>query len=78
MSIPDVAATVKESVVEIVTSTVKTSTFLQQYVASGAGSGVIISSDGTIITNNHVIEGATSITVRLSDGTEYEAGSDWQ
>ena len=81
MSIPDIAATVKESVVEIVTSTVKTSTFLQQYVASGAGSGVIISSDGTIITNNHVIEGATSITVRLSDGTEYDAeviGSDSQ
>lgn len=81
MSISDVAATVKDSVVEIVTSTVKNSTFLQQYVASGAGSGVIISADGTIITNNHVIDGATSITVRLNDGTEYAAelvGSDAQ
>ena len=40
---------------------------------SGLGSGVIISTDGTILTNNHVIEGATRIQVQLNDGTEYDA-----
>ena len=39
----------------------------------GAGSGVIISSDGTILTNNHVVEGATEVTVTLADKKEYVA-----
>ncbi|MGW0912084.1 S1C family serine protease [Streptomyces sp. NPDC002784] len=37
------------------------------------GSGVIITSDGEIITNNHVISGASSIKVTTSDGKEYSA-----
>ncbi|MEW6633724.1 MAG: DegQ family serine endoprotease [Pseudomonadota bacterium] len=37
------------------------------------GSGFIVSSDGTIVTNNHVIDGATSIKVTLDDGTELPA-----
>ncbi|CAM5440815.1 Serine protease OS=Streptomyces alboniger OX=132473 GN=CP975_16425 PE=4 SV=1 [Streptomyces alboniger] len=37
------------------------------------GSGVITKSDGEIITNNHVISGASSITVRTDDGKTYEA-----
>ncbi|NLZ39566.1 MAG: trypsin-like serine protease [Firmicutes bacterium] len=37
------------------------------------GSGVIISEDGYIVTNNHVIEGATEIYVTLGDGEEYKA-----
>jgi serine protease Do len=37
------------------------------------GSGVIITSDGTIVTNNHVIEGATDIKVDLSDRREFQA-----
>ncbi len=44
-----------------------------------SGSGVIVSSDGYIVTNNHVIDGATSITVTLSDHKNYKArviGSD--
>ncbi len=47
--------------------------FLNQTVALGSGSGIIISSDGYIVTNNHVIDNATEVTVTLSDGTEYEA-----
>jgi serine protease Do len=39
----------------------------------GLGSGVIMSEDGYIVTNNHVIDGADSITVRVMDGEEYEA-----
>ena len=37
------------------------------------GSGFIISSDGLIVTNNHVIDGATTVTVRFADGTEHDA-----
>lgn len=51
----------------------------RQMNAQGSGSGIIYSEDGYIITNYHVIENATSVTVTLSDGTEYEAqivGSD--
>ena len=40
---------------------------------NGVGSGVIISADGTVITNNHVVEGADSVTVKLSDGREFKA-----
>jgi len=38
-----------------------------------SGSGVIISPDGYILTNNHVVEGATELVVILSDGTEIPA-----
>ncbi|MFF8959325.1 S1C family serine protease [Streptomyces sp. NPDC014894] len=37
------------------------------------GSGVVISSDGEIITNNHVVSGAQTVSVRLSDGESYTA-----
>ncbi len=43
----------------------------QQQVAGG--SGFLISADGFIVTNNHVIKDATQITVTLNDGREYEA-----
>lgn len=39
---------------------------------TGSGSGVIITSDGYIVTNNHVVEGASGLKVYLQDGTEYE------
>ena len=44
-----------------------------QYIASGAGSGVIVRADGYIITNSHVIAGAKDITVRLKNGESYAA-----
>ena len=40
---------------------------------TGAGSGVIISADGYIVTNNHVVDGADELTVSLSDNKEYSA-----
>lgn len=40
---------------------------------AGSGSGIILRSDGYIITNSHVIEDADSVTVVLSSGEEYEA-----
>jgi serine protease Do len=45
----------------------------QQRPRSGMGSGFIISGDGYIVTNNHVVEGADSVLVRLSDRREFDA-----
>lgn len=73
MSVADVAAMTADSVVEITTETVTTNGWMGQMVESGAGSGVIISEDGYIVTNNHVIEDASKITVRLRNGQEYAA-----
>ncbi|MBQ7994132.1 MAG: trypsin-like peptidase domain-containing protein [Solobacterium sp.] len=75
MTIADVAAKASPSVVEIVTEVTQQSYgfFGGTYTAQAAGSGVIISTDGYIITNNHVVEDANSITVTLYDGKEYEA-----
>lgn len=73
LSNQEIVEAVKNTIVEITTSSVQNNSFLQQYVSSGAGSGVIISKDGLIITNAHVIEGATDIKVRTADGTEYPA-----
>lgn len=42
-------------------------------VQSGLGSGVIISEDGYIVTNNHVIDGADKLEVLLNDNSTYEA-----
>ncbi len=39
----------------------------------GGGSGIIFKEDGTILTNNHVVKGASKITVKLSNGKEYTA-----
>ena len=71
-SVTEVYHAVAASVVEITTETVQTSMW-GQYVSSGAGSGVIIEKSGIIVTNYHVIEGAKTVTVRLTDGSEYSA-----
>ncbi len=42
-------------------------------VVSGLGSGFIISPDGYVVTNYHVVKGAEKVTVKLSNGDEYEA-----
>ena len=76
----DIVKKTADSVVEIATEGTVTGSFARQYVTKGAGSGVIISSDGYIVTNHHVIENANTITVTLRDGTTtYDAtliGSD--
>lgn len=45
----------------------------REYRSVGAGSGIIISEDGYILTNSHVVSGATSVQVTLSDDTTYDA-----
>ena len=63
-----------EAVVNINTQVTAYDWFLQPYVQDGgSGSGSIIDKRGYILTNVHVIEGATKIYVSLFDGTQYEA-----
>lgn len=80
MSLVDISAAVQPSVVAITTEQmVATNSWFGNYVQSGAGSGVIISQDGYILTCAHVVSGANTITVELSDGSSYSAtvvGSD--
>lgn len=71
-SVADVADKVSESVVSIVTSTKSMNFFGQSVDSSAAGTGIIATSDGYIITNKHVINGAHKVTVILDDGTKYE------
>lgn len=73
MSVKDVVSNTTNSVVEITTESVSNDQFMQQAVTEGAGSGVIVTKDGYIVTNNHVVEGASKISVRTKDGTSYEA-----
>ncbi|MBR5322469.1 MAG: trypsin-like peptidase domain-containing protein [Clostridia bacterium] len=72
-TVATVAAVTLPSVVEIRTEAVVNNSFYGQYVTEGAGSGVVISKDGYIVTNNHVISGASNITVRFTNGDEYKA-----
>ena len=63
-----------EAVVNINTQVTAYDWFLQPYVQDGgSGSGSIIDKRGYILTNVHVIDGATKIYVSLFDGTQYEA-----
>ncbi|MEF2784082.1 MAG: trypsin-like peptidase domain-containing protein [Clostridium sp.] len=73
LSYADIAKETMDSVVEIQTETMSTNKLFAQAVESGAGSGVILSEDGYIVTNNHVIEGANTITVKTRDGKSYNA-----
>ena len=73
LSIQEIVAKNENSVVAITTESVTTDTWLGQYVTKGAGSGVIISADGYIATNNHVIDDASNIKVTFHDGTAIKA-----
>lgn len=76
----EAASIISPSVVSITTEAVQQGqAWYGSYVTSGAGSGVILSSDGYILTCAHVVDGADTVTVTTSDGTEYDAevvGSD--
>jgi serine protease Do len=64
---------VNPSVVAISTEGVSYDVFNKAEYSSGSGSGWVLEENGTIVTNNHVIEGATSITVELFDHRSYRA-----
>jgi len=73
LSTQELVVEVAPAVVSIVTETVSYNWFWQAVPQTGAGSGIIISPDGYIVTNNHVVEGAQKVTVTLSDGSAFEA-----
>ena len=64
MSGEDIYKKVSPSVVSVISTTSE---------GQGSGSGVIMSKDGYIITNNHVVEGAQSVSVQLSDSSSLDA-----
>jgi S1-C subfamily serine protease len=71
-TVEQVAAVVSPSVVTITVSGASGFSPFEA-PASGVGSGIIVSEDGLILTNAHVVEGATSLTVAFADGTEAAA-----
>lgn len=72
-SIASIANAVSKSVVSIVTSTDQKSFFSNETTSqTAAGTGFILSNDGYVATNKHVVSGASKIGVILDDGTAYE------
>ena len=73
LSTQELVAKVAPAVVSIVTETVGYNWFWQAVPQTGAGSGIIISPDGYIVTNNHVVEDAQKVTVTISAGSAFTA-----
>lgn len=71
-SVADIVEKVSQSVVSVVTSIKATSFFGGSYDTAAAGTGIIVTEDGYIVTNKHVIDGANKVDVVLDDGTTYE------
>lgn len=72
-SIANVAKAVSPSVVSIVTSSQQLSPYYNRTIEQeGAGTGMIVSANGYVLTNKHVVEGADTVSVVLPDGTAYE------
>ncbi len=73
MTPAEVYASTVNSVVSINSSTMSTNIFGQPVQSASSGSGFIITSDGYIVTNYHVIKNASSISVTLYNGESYAA-----
>ena len=72
-NVADVVERVRPAVVSLVVEVVERDFFGAMRTRFGSGTGVIISQDGYVITNNHVIDGANKIKVTLDDGSQVEA-----
>lgn len=70
--ISSVAAKVSPSVVSILTTSQTNSPYYGATEQDGAGTGIIIGKDGYVMTNKHVIDGASTVGVVLADGTAYD------
>lgn len=68
----DTISKVKEAVVSVRTVRMQESFFFQAIPTEGVASGVIISPQGLVVTNNHVVEGATEIEIVTLEGSNYK------
>ena len=78
LSLPSIADVVEKgnpSVVTITTEQIVNDMFSRQLTQSGAGSGWILDKKGIIVTNNHVVEGASKVILQFSDGRTAECTS---
>lgn len=73
LSIPEINKKVNQSVVFIKVEGTASGAFGQQQTTAGSGSGIILTQDGYILTNFHVINGASKITIKLISGKEFIA-----
>jgi serine protease Do len=71
-ALTDVVAAVRDSVVTI-TSEGFSSRGFQNIPSTGVGSGIVLTADGYILTNKHVVTGSQSLTVELADGRQFPA-----
>lgn len=71
-SIAEIAEKVSPSVVSIVTTIEGMDWYGQSVQSAAAGTGIIVTADGYVLTNKHVVSGAESISVVLDDGTVFE------
>ena len=72
-NMPEIIKALRPSVVHIQTEGVQLDQFNQPVPTGGVGTGEIIDDEGHVLTNNHVIDGAETILVTLSDGRAFEA-----
>jgi serine protease Do len=76
--LPNIADVVEKGypgVVTITTELIVNDMFSRTMLQSGAGSGWILDKAGIIVTNNHVIEGASKVVIQFADGRTYEASA---
>lgn len=71
-TITEIAAKVTPGVVSVLTEVNSRNIFGQSTTSTAAGTGMIVTADGYVLTNKHVIDGAKTIQVVLDDGTTYK------
>ncbi len=73
VSLAQIYARSYESVVEITASGVSAAQFGEEQQQRAQGSGFVYDANGTVVTNQHVVDGASSISVRFSNGSTHPA-----
>src|ERR1700684_429903 len=69
----DIYKAARDATVNITSTTYVQNFFMQVFPQKGTRSGFIINPDGQILTNNHVVQGASQLTVKLANQKEYKA-----
>jgi len=69
----DIYKSARDATVNITSRVYREDWFFQIYPQDGTGSGFLLNPDGQILTNNHVVQGASQLTVKLADQKEYKA-----